>query len=465
MYTIDFSKPVSLYFIGIGGISMSGLAEILHKEGFTISGSDRSSSLLTEKLRAEDCTIFYTQAYGNLKSVMPDIVVYSAAIHRNHPEYMEAVDLGLPLLTRAELLGQLMANYETSIAVSGTHGKTTTTAMISEILIHADKDPTISIGGILPAIHGNVRLGKGEVFVTEACEYTNSFLSLAPKYEIILNIEEDHLDFFDSLEDIRNSFRRFAKRCREDGILFISGSIEDHDSITKDTKAKVVTFGREGHGYDYEAGEPRYEEHGMVFPVRKKKEDGTYALLGNLKLLLPGKHNIENSLAALAVSMEEGISFAEIRKTLGRFHGAERRFQKKGIRRDVTVIDDYAHHPSEIRATLKMARHIPSYRIVTVFQPHTYSRTKSFFDDFADALSLSDLVILPDIYAARETDTLGVSSEQLAKAIRKRGTEAYYIPNFPEILDFLEKTLVHGDLLITMGAGDVFSVGEQYLKR
>lgn len=457
MYKIDFKKPIHIHFIGIGGISMSGLAEILLEEGFTVSGSDTKESPLTKKLESEGAVIAYGQKAENITRDI-DCVVYTAAINRSNPELMEAVAQKIPMLTRAELLGQLMKNYDTPIAVSGTHGKTTTTSMISHILLAADLDPTISVGGILKAIGGNIRVGKSETFITEACEYTNSFLHFFPKISVILNIEEDHLDFFKDLEDIRHSFHQFAGLLPDDGTLVINGEIGNYQEIYRDLSCNIVTYGASS-SFDYSAGNISYNEKGCVsFDLFRH---GEYT--DRIVLSVTGDHNVSNALSAIAVADLLGIPMETTKKGLLSFSGTDRRFEYKGEFNGVTVVDDYAHHPTEIEATLKAAKHYPHEKVWCVFQPHTYTRTKAFFHEFADALSHTDHLILADIYAARETDTLGVSSAALAEEVKKRGTDAYYFPTFDAIESFLRENCRPGDLLITMGAGDIVKVGEELL--
>lgn len=460
MYQIDFHTPVHIHFIGIGGISMSGLAEILLKEGFTVSGSDAKESELTKHLESKGTVIYYGQKAENIKKGI-QVIVYTAAIHPDNPEWKAAEEAGIPMLTRAELLGQIMRNYRTAIAVSGTHGKTTTTSMLSTVLLEAEKDPTISVGGILPAIGGNIRVGHSDTFLTEACEYTNSFLSFYPTVSIILNIEEDHMDFFKDLSDIRRSFHRFAGLLPEDGLLVINGEIEHPEEITEGIHARVVTYGLTG-TEDYTVhGDISYDEKGCAsFLLYHKKE-----CVGPVTLNVPGIHNVSNALATLAAALELGIGFDTAAAGLCAFHGTDRRFQYKGEVNGVTIIDDYAHHPTEIEATLKAAANYPHKELWCVFQPHTYTRTKAFLKEFAQALSLADHVVLADIYAARETDTLGISSETLQKELQKLGKTCYYFPTFEEIEKFLLKKCMHGDLLITMGAGDVLKIGENMLSR
>lgn len=458
MYKIDFQKPIHIHFIGIGGISMSGLAEILLEEGFTVSGSDAKESPLTRKLESEGAHICYGQKAENITDDI-DCVVYTAAISRTNPELIEAVAHKIPMLTRAELLGQLMKNYDTPIAVSGTHGKTTTTSMISHILLEGKVDPTISVGGILKAIGGNIRVGSSETFLTEACEYTNSFLHFFPKISVILNIEEDHLDFFKDLEDIRHSFHQFAALLPSDGTLVINGEITDYPEIYQGLDCNVVTYGPSA-DFDYSASDISYDEEGHVsFDLAKHGEKA-----GRITLSVTGDHNVSNALASIAVAELLDIPMDTIKKGLLSFTGTDRRFEYKGTFDGVTVVDDYAHHPTEIKATLKAAQHYPHNSVWCVFQPHTYTRTKAFFHEFAEALSHADHLVLADIYAARETDTLGISSADLAEEAAKLGTDSHYFPSFAEIEAFLKENCRPGDLLITMGAGDIVTVGEDLIR-
>ena len=458
MYKINFGQPIHIHFIGIGGISMSGLAEILLEEGFTISGSDAKESPLTDKLASEGVQISYPQSAANITSGI-DAVVYTAAIHEDNPEFAAAKNTGLPMLSRAELLGQIMDNYVNSVAVAGTHGKTTTTSMLSQVLLAADSDPTISVGGILKAIHGNIRVGHSDVFLTEACEYTNSFLNFHPKYSLILNIEEDHLDFFKDLADIRHSFRRFAENTAEGGTIIINGAIADYDEIVKDLPVSVVTYGLT-EACDYYPSDITFDEKGCATYTAVHQGRA----LTSVKLNIPGMHNVSNSLAVIAAALSLKIELSTITSGISQFTGTDRRFELKGMYKDgVTVIDDYAHHPTEIAATLTAAQNYPHKRIICVFQPHTYTRTKAFLKDFAKALSLADVIVLADIYAARETDTLGISSKNIEDDLKALGKEAYYFPSFDEIENFLQKKCMNGDLLITMGAGDVVKIGEHLL--
>lgn len=457
MYQIDFKNPCHVHFIGIGGISMSGLADILLDQHFKVSGSDSKASPLTELLEQNGAKIYIGQRASNIEDGT-DFVVYTAAIHPDNPEYQAAVQKKIPMLTRAELLGQLMTNYKTPIAIAGTHGKTSTTSMASHIFLAADKDPTISVGGILKAIHGNIRVGGHETFITEACEYTNSFLSFYPKISIILNIDADHLDFFKDLDDIRHSFRLFAEKLPADGTLIINSDIPDYTKITEGLPCSIITYGQTD-GSDYTAQNITFNElaHGSFDLIRRGEN------LGRVSLRVPGIHNVWNAVAAMALGDLSGISMETMKKGLDDFSGADRRFEKKGEIGGITIIDDYAHHPTEIAATLKAARNCPHKTLWCVFQPHTYTRTKALMDDFAKALTLADKVVLADIYAARETDTLGISSKQMAEKINQLGGDALYLPSFDAIENYLLEHCIQGDLLITMGAGDVVKIGENLL--
>ena len=461
MYKINFNEPIHIHFIGIGGISMSGFAELLHTAGFTISGSDSKKSKITEHLEAKGITILYGQKASNITPDI-DLVVYTAAIHQDNPEMQAVLQQNIPRMDRAEMVGQVMLNYRNAIAISGTHGKTTTTSMISQIFLEGDLDPTISVGGILKAIDGNIRIGKSDNFITEACEYTNSFLKFNPRYSIILNIEEDHLDFFKDITDIRHSFHLFAKRLPEDGVLFINGEIENYEEITRDLPCKVVSYGIQSSPetqYTYSATNVSFNADGY----------GEYDLMHNgefidhIALGVVGMHNVSNSLPSIGLALERQIPLEVIKRGLTAFHGTERRFEYKGEVAGITIIDDYAHHPTEIKATLEAAKRYPHKSTWCVFQPHTYTRTKAFLKDFAKALTLADKIILTDIYAAREVNTGEISSKNLQTELQQLGKEVYYFSSFEEIENFLLQNCNNGDLLITMGAGDVVSIGESLL--
>ena len=460
MYQIDFNKPVAVHFIGIGGISMSGLAEILLQRGFAVSGSDAKESDLTQHLTQKGARIFYGQRASNISEGI-DVVVYTAAIHPDNPELACAMEKKIPCLTRAQLLGEIMQNYETPIAISGTHGKTTTTSMLSTILLQMDSDPTLSIGGILQSIGGNIRIGTSELFVTEACEYTNSFLSFYPKISAILNIDADHLDFFKDLDDIRRSFRAFSKLLPKDGTLVINGEIPDLDDITGGLDCRVLTYGTKD-SFDVYATDITYDAMARPSYTFHMKTNGR-ELTFPVTLGVTGAHNVSNSLCAIAIALLLGGEVTDIQKGVLSFGGTDRRFQYKGMLGKTTVIDDYAHHPTEITATLETAAKYPHKTTWCVFQPHTYTRTKALLPEFARALSLADHVVLADIYAARETDTLGISSKTLQAEIQKLGGNCDYFSSFDAIENFLLEKCEPDDLLITMGAGDVFKIGENLL--
>lgn len=460
MYQIDWEHPINVFFCGIGGISMSGLAEILAGRGFTVSGSDRSESSVTKSLQEKGIRIIIGQRAENITNDL-DLVIFTAAIHPDNPEYQQTQKLNIPFLTRAQLLGEIMRGYRCPIAVAGTHGKTTTTAMISEILLQEGCDPTVSVGGILNSIQSNVRVGSSSYFVAEACEYTNSFLSMYPKIGVILNIEADHLDFFKDLEDIRHSFRKFAERIPENGALIINSDIPRMEEITKGLPCQIITYGKNPEKSDYSASDIQYDEFDRASYTCLRKGESLKKQKQSISVGIPGEHNLYNSLAAIAVSDLLCISRDTIALALSHFQGTKRRFEVKGSKNGITVIDDYAHHPAQIEATLKAASKIPHNRIFCIFQPHTYSRTKAFFDEFAKALCLADVVILADIYAARETDTLGVSSQLLAEKIRSLGHEdTWYFSSFAEIEKFIWKNCRKGDVVITMGAGNVTEIGD-----
>ena len=457
MYQIDFNKPIHVHFIGIGGISMSGLAEILLKENFKISGSDTKSSEIVDHLIAMGAIVNIGQCAENISDDI-DLIVYTAAVHADNPEYAACVEKNLPMLTRAQLLGQIMNNYKYSVAVSGTHGKTTTTSMLSQIFIEADTDPTISVGGILDSIGGNIRVGQSDYFVTEACEYTNSFHAFYPYISIILNVDADHLDFFSGIEEIIESFHTFALNLPDNGTLVVNGDMECLPQITKDLNANILTFGLDEsnryHPADILADENGHMNYTLVV------DD---VAMERIHLNVGGTHNVCNSLAAIAVADLLGIERSASQKGLSSFGGAHRRFELKGTLGNVTVIDDYAHHPTEIKATLTTAKNTPHNELWVVFQPHTYTRTHALFEEFADALKGFDHVLVVDIYAAREKDTGLVHAKDLANRIKEYGTDTHYFATFDAAENFLLKNCKKNDLLITMGAGDVYLIGEELL--
>lgn len=458
MYKINFKEPIHIHFIGIGGISMSGLAEILLKEGFTISGSDMKVSDMTNHLVDKGAEIMIGQTADNIKPGI-DLVVYTAAIHPDNKEYQAVIEKQIPMMTRAALLGQIMDNYKNSVAVSGTHGKTTTTSMLSHVFMAGMLDPTISVGGILESIGGNIRVGNSSVFITEACEYTNSFHAFYPKISIILNVEEDHLDFFSGIEEICDSFKTFANNLTKDGLLVINGDMDSTSYIIDQLPCKVITFGL-GSDCNYRPANITYDHLGNGhFDVLCGE-----SMIGHFGLSVPGVHNITNALASIAVGLYLGISLPQIQEGLLAFGGTKRRFEFKGVVNGFTILDDYAHHPTEIMATLNSTSHYPHKELWCVFQPHTYTRTKAFLKDFAKALSHCDHVILTDIYAARELDTGEVSSLDILRELDNYQVDSHYFSTFEEVHQYVLQHCKKDDLLITMGAGDVVNIGESLIK-
>ena len=446
--------------MGIGGISMSGLAEILLKEGFKISGSDMKESDITKMLEEKGAKVKIGQVKENITDDI-DAVVYTAAIREDNEEFCEVKKRNIPLLTRAQLLGQIMAFYKYSIAVAGTHGKTTTTSMMTSVLLKGEKDPTVSIGGMLDMIGGNIRVGSSDYFVTEACEYTNSFHSFNPYISIILNIDNDHLDFFKNLDNIIESFRVFATKTPEEGMIVINGDMDCLSRVTDGLSCRVVTFG-ETDKCDYIAKDISLNSLGK--PEFTVVERGTE--LGRVTLNVTGKHNAVNSLSVIAAARELGISFDDIKEGLLGCSSAKRRFEYKGTTdKGAIVVDDYAHHPTEIAATLKVANEIKKGDLWVAFQPHTYTRTYSLLPQFAEALSVADHVLLADIYAAREKDDGRVSSRDIEKLLKEKGTDAVYLGDFLSIEKYFEKNSKENDVLITMGAGNIDSVGVSLLKK
>ena len=458
MYQIDFTTPIHIHFIGIGGISMSGLAEILLEEGFTITGSDSKESPLTRRLEEKGARVYYGQKASNIESEPGiQVVVYTAAIHPDNPEFKAAKEKNLPMLTRAELLGELMRNYKEAVAVSGTHGKTTTTSMITDILLAADTDPTISVGGILKDIGGNIRVGGPDLFVTEACEYKASFLKFYPYIGIILNIDADHLDYYRDINHIEDTFKKFSDLIPDDGYLV--GCAEDPRVVEVLNYAKCKTLSYGFDKGDVTAGNISFNNKGCatftVFHHHKELFDVT--------LSTTGRHNILNALATICTSLILEIPNEAVINGLAACKGAHKRFEYKGEFNGATIIDDYAHHPVEIAATLNTAKLIPHNKVYCVFQPHTYTRTKTLFDDFTTCFKDSDELILMDIYAAREKDTGLVSSDELGDSIRAKGFNCINLHSHEEVANYLKNKVKKDDLVLTVGAGDVVKVGELLL--
>jgi UDP-N-acetylmuramate--alanine ligase len=454
----ESSQIKHIHFIGIGGSSMSGLAEILLSLGFKVSGSDMKASAATQKLEKLGAEVHSYHSGDNIEN--PDLVVYTVAVKDTNPEMVKARQLNIPVIDRAELLGQLMKKYPYSIAISGTHGKTTTTSMVSMIMLESGVDPTIHIGGELAAIGGNTRIGKEKYFITEACEYYGSFLKFNPYLGIILNIELDHVDYFRDLDHFKDTFYKFACLIPENG--YVVGCADDANTmeLLDRLSCNKVTYGVKAENADWTVKDINYDERGCAsFILVKNGEE-----LDTINLNVPGIHNVSNSLAAIAACHTLGCDIESIREGLFKFSGTRRRFELKGIADGIKVVDDYAHHPSEVTATLNAAKNGDYKRIWCVFQPHTYTRTRSLLGQFATAFAVADNIIVSDIYAAREADSGDIHSSMLAEKIAAEGKNATYINGFEEIAKHLENNALPGDLIITMGAGDIYRVGELFLK-
>ncbi len=456
---LDSPNIKHIHFIGIGGISMSGLAEILLNLGYKISGSDIKASGVTEKLEKMGIKINTYHSKENIQN--PDLVVYTAAVRESNPELAYARELNIPVIDRATLLGLIMKRYPQSIAVSGTHGKTTTTSMITMILLNSGLDPTVHIGGELDAIGGSTKIGGKNYFITEACEYVESFLKFHPYLAVVLNIDADHLDYFRDIEHIKDAFHKFLSLVPENG--YVVGCADDKNTLELINKLSCnkITYGLKSSEALWTARDIRFDASGCgAFNVFCRNE-----FFAEIKLNVPGIHNVNNALAAIAACHTIGCSADAIKLGLSEFFGTHRRFEQKGIVEGIRVVDDYAHHPSEVKATLKAARNSSHNRIWCVFQPHTYTRTRALLDEFAAAFTDADVVLLADIYAAREADTGDIHSGMLAEKINGLGQEAIYLRNFESIVDHLVKNSLPGDLVLTMGAGDIYRVGEMFLNR
>ncbi len=460
MARLDMSDiPVggTIHFIGIGGISMSGLAQVALRKGFKITGSDREGSKITKRLEELGAVIYIGHEAKNVEGAV--LVVHTAAVHEDNPEMIAAKANGIRLVDRAEFLGAVMKEFPQSVGVSGTHGKTTTTGMLAHALIHADTDPTISIGGELDLIGGNICCGDGGCFVTEACEYTNSFLKFYPTVALITNIEEDHLDFFSGIDEICDSFKKFAQLTQNKGCVI---AMWDDKNVRKALdgcdELDIVTYGM-GSDCDY-------------YPQCIKTVDGypSYDVMYrgekicHISLNVPGDHNVLNSLATVAVCRTLGIEPEVAAAGIETFKGTHRRFEKRGMLNGAIVIDDYAHHPTEIKATLKAAKDIPHNKIRCIFQPHTYSRTRTLWNDFVEAFDDADELIMTHIYAAREVFDGVTRPEKLVEEISARGNNAVYIESFDDIIERVKETAQEGDIIFTMGAGNVTNIGYELVK-
>lgn len=443
-----------IHFIGIGGISMSSLAEILLSQGKTVSGSDASESVTTQKLENMGIKVAIGQKAENIADDM-ELIVYTAAIGEDNPELMAARASNAQVIDRAELVGMLMLGYEYPVSVAGTHGKTTTSSLVTEIFLQADVNPTVSIGGMLPSINGNYKVGGRDYFVLETCEYCDSFLKFNPHSAIILNIDLDHVDYFKNLDNIYNSFHKFAMRIPKGGFLVINNEIPRLSEVTEGIFAPVITYGKNSNA-DWYPENIKYNDLGFAsYTVCYNGET-----VADVKLQIPGEHNVYNSLAAFALAYQYGIDKDSIVKGIYNYTGTDRRFQHKGTYNGIIVVDDYAHHPTEIAATINSARSMDVKELWIAFQPHTYTRTAALIDEFAKVLSNADKIILADIYAAREKDTGIVSSKDLAEKISKLNKNVVYCGPLDEVEKYVRENCPEGTLLITMGAGNIVNVGE-----
>ncbi|MEA3423679.1 MAG: UDP-N-acetylmuramate--L-alanine ligase [Bacillota bacterium] len=455
---IEINSLKNVHLIGIGGIGVSALAEILINNDIKVTGSDIRSSEITNHLETLGVEIFYNHSEDNIHSDI-DLLVYSSAVGENNAEMKKAKDLQIPMMSRSEMQGTIMKDFKSSIAIAGAHGKTTATSMTSVIFNQTNLDPTSLIGAIVPEIGGNAKIGKKDIIITEACEYRENFLDFHYTTAVILNIDEDHLDYFEDLNHIVDAFTKFANQLPKNGQLIINNDDYNAKKILSHLSIdNVVTFGISNDS-NYTAKNITYNDLGtpkfdLLF------NDKT---LGKIELSIPGRHNIYNSLAAISIAHNYGIEFGIIQNVLRSFKGAQRRFEFKGTYAGAKIIDDYAHHPAEIKATLEAAKKIQDKKIIVAFQPHTYTRTKELLNEFSLAFENADEIIITDIYAARETDDLGVHSKDLTELIVKNGKKATYFGSFDEAKEYLIQKLDENTIFFTMGAGDIYLLGEMLI--
>ena len=455
-FALKFANIRHIYFVGIGGIGMSGIAEILLNQGFEVSGSDLSTTDVTRHLQDVGATVYEGHDPEQLKDV--DVLVYSSAVSMDNPEVEAAIARKIPVIRRAEMLAEVMRLHH-GIAIAGTHGKTTTTSMLGLVLIEGRQDPTVIVGGKLHAFGGtNARLGSGEFMVVEADEYDRSFLRLNPSIAVLTTLEAEHLDIYASLEDLKNAFVEFANKIPFYGFVTLCLDEPALQEILPRIKRKVITYGFSSQA-DVQAVELKQNENRAVFTVLSFGKE-----LGEIALGVPGEHNVQNALAAVAVSLELGIPFENIKAALDTFTGAFRRFEVKADTRGILVIDDYAHHPTEVQVTLRGIKAGWRRRVICVFQPHTYSRTRDFYKDFGRAFMNADVLVVTDVYPARERPIQGVSGELIAEAARQFGHKnVQYIPDKKDVPAHLIRIAREGDIVITMGAGDIYLYGAEYI--
>ena len=455
MPNIDrLKKYKNIHMIGIGGTSMSGIAEILYHWGFHITGSDMANSESVQTLVERGIHVTIGHNLDDVRKA--DVVVYSAAIKQDDPEMIEAKNHNIPIIERADFLGELTRCFQDTICISGTHGKTTTTSMISLCFVKALADPSIQVGAYLKQLDGNYRVGNSEHFIIEACEYVESFLKFSPKAEIILNIDNDHLDYFKNFDNIKNAFIKYVKLLPDNGVLVTNGDDQNCLDLMHYTNAKTLTYGIQNSNVDFYATNIEFNDDGFAkFDVYQHNE-----FLDTFQLSVPGKHNISNALACIAICLNYHLETDIIKSALLDFTGAHRRFEYKGkINNIASVYDDYGHHPTEIVATAKSLMNKKYHKSWVIFQPHTYSRTKNLLDDFANALLNFDNIIILDIYAARETNTYNISSKDLVDKLHSLGKDALYIPDFDECANYVKSHVEENDIVLTLGAGTVTNIG------
>ena len=452
-----FRKVNKVHFVGIGGIGMSGIAELLLNQGFHISGSDVTDSQMINNLRSKGIKINIGHSTKNL--IESEVVVYSSAIPEENIELTFARSRNIPTIKRAEMLGELIALKNTSVAVGGTHGKTSTSSMIGALLSHSDLDPTLIVGGLVKNLNSNSKLGSGDIVVVEADEYDKSFLQLKPTVAVITNIEKEHMDCYKNMDDLYDSFASFANSVPFYGTVVLCSDSIGANKILDKIKRPVTTYGIESKA-DVSASMISYNKMESIYNLMYKGKDQ-----GQVRLSVPGEHNILNSLAAAAIGFEMGLDAKMIIKGLNFYKGVRRRFEIKGKIKNIIVIDDYAHHPTEVIATLEAAKKSWGKRIIGIFQPHLFSRTKEFYKEFAEAMMLSDVAIITDIYPAREKPIAGISGKLIFDEVKNLGHKnASYIPNLNNLNNTIEKNVIEDDLIITMGAGTIWRYGESILK-
>ena len=455
-----FSSIRKLHFVGIGGIGMSGIAEILLDQGFKVSGSDRALSEVTERLQNLGASIFEGHRASNIVNDV-DTVVYSSAVQPDNPEILEAQRRKIPIVRRAEMLAEVM-RLKYGIGIAGTHGKTTTTSMTSLVLMEGGLDPTVIVGGKLSGLGGtNARLGRGEFIVVEADEYDRSFLSISPTIAVLTTLETDHLDCYRDLEDIKSAFIQFANKVPFYGFVVLC--LDEPallDIMPSLSKKKIITYGLNPQA-DVQAVDIRHKDNTTTYTIIRANKE-----LGTVTLQVPGKHNVQNSLGAIAVGLELGVPFEKIKSGIEKFAGVYRRWEKKGEVNGIAVYDDYAHHPTECRATLSGVKSGWRRRVVCVFQPHLYSRTRDFYEDFGKSFLLSDVLVVTDIYPAREEPIQGVTGELIVNAAKQFGhKDVHYVADKKQVPAFLKTVVKPGDIVITMGAVDIWKYGEEFLKQ